>query len=174
IFLLLAKLVASLCIITNFSVQFALAVLLSILTTMLNILLGHGAPTIPADFYCDAATQNLADSSFDLSGLRSSELLCLPYYDATKHLPIDPMHNLFLGLIKEHFQNILGCKKIPKEGLPAVNSLAGRLFAYTADNLDTDIFTPTQMASVRRLEDWLKQPLQKGPDIWVKYDETFK
>ncbi|PPQ91927.1 hypothetical protein CVT25_000946, partial [Psilocybe cyanescens] len=118
-----------------------------------------------AQKYRDAATQNLADSSFDLSGLRSSELLCLPYYDATKHLLIDPMHNLFLGLIKEHFQNILGCKKIPKEGLPVVNSLAGCLFAYTADNLDTDLFTLTQKASIRHLEDWLKQPLQKGPDV---------
>ncbi|PPQ87743.1 hypothetical protein CVT25_015171 [Psilocybe cyanescens] len=100
-----------------------------------------------AQKYRDAATQNLAESSFDLSGLRSSELLRLPYYDTTKYLLIDPMHNLFLGLIKEHFQNILGCNKIPKEGLPVVNSFAGRLFAHTADNLDTDLFTPTQKAS---------------------------
>ncbi|KAF8220225.1 hypothetical protein L208DRAFT_1335077, partial [Tricholoma matsutake] len=37
-----------------------------------------------------------------------SELLWLPYYDPTWFLVVDPMHNLFLGLIKEHFQGILG------------------------------------------------------------------
>jgi hypothetical protein len=55
-----------------------------------------------------ATSEKAADSSFDRSGLRSSELLRLPYYDPTRFLVVDPMHNLFLGLIKEHFQGILG------------------------------------------------------------------
>jgi hypothetical protein len=42
------------------------------------------------------------------SGVKWSELLCLPYFDPTRFVVIDAMHNLFLGLINEHFQNILG------------------------------------------------------------------
>ncbi|KAF9472474.1 hypothetical protein BDN70DRAFT_766116, partial [Pholiota conissans] len=61
-----------------------------------------------ADAFRSAETLQQANISFDNSGLRWSELLRLPYFDPTKMLVVDPMHNLFLGLIKEHFQNILG------------------------------------------------------------------
>ena len=41
-------------------------------------------------------------------GIRWTELLRLPYYKPSSYLVVDPMHNLFLGLIKEHFRSILG------------------------------------------------------------------
>ncbi|KAG5221932.1 Immunoglobulin G-binding protein [Salix suchowensis] len=49
-----------------------------------------------------------AQSSFDQSGLRYTELLELPYFDPTRFIVVDSMHNLFLGLLKEHFMNVLG------------------------------------------------------------------
>jgi hypothetical protein len=42
------------------------------------------------------------------SGIRWSELYRLPYWDPTRQVVIDIMHNLFLGLIKRHFLVILG------------------------------------------------------------------
>lgn len=47
-------------------------------------------------------------TEFNNTGVRWSELLHLPYFDITHCVTVDPMHNLFLGLIKEHFNGILG------------------------------------------------------------------
>jgi hypothetical protein len=48
--------------------------------------------------------------TFASSGVKWSELLRLPYFDPTRFVVIDAMHNLFLGLINEHFQNTLGIR----------------------------------------------------------------
>ncbi|KIK79292.1 hypothetical protein PAXRUDRAFT_161649, partial [Paxillus rubicundulus Ve08.2h10] len=37
---------------------------------------------------------------------RYTQLACLPYFDLVDQIVIDPMHNLFLGLVKTHFYNI--------------------------------------------------------------------
>jgi hypothetical protein len=42
------------------------------------------------------------------SGVRWSELFRLPYWDPTRQVVVDIMHNLFLGLIKRHYTTILG------------------------------------------------------------------
>jgi hypothetical protein len=42
------------------------------------------------------------------SGVCWSELLRLPYFDVSRCVVVDSMHNLFLGLIKTHFMKILG------------------------------------------------------------------
>ena len=47
---------------------------------------------------------------FAQTGVRWSELLCLPYFDPTRFVVIDTMHNLFLSLINKHFQDILGIR----------------------------------------------------------------
>lgn len=67
-----------------------------------------------AEKYRRAPTEKLAQHYFDHSGLRWTEFLRLPYFDLTTMLVIDSMHNLFLGLLKEHFRNILGF--ISKDG----------------------------------------------------------
>lgn len=57
--------------------------------------------------------QNAHDASaekatFDSSGLQWSELLRLPYFDPSRYVVMDAMHNLFLGLINFHFCDLLG------------------------------------------------------------------
>ena len=59
-----------------------------------------------------AVSEKARDKVFNSSGIRHSELERLPYFDVTKSLVVDPMHNLLLGLVKEHL-NILGIS-LPK------------------------------------------------------------
>jgi hypothetical protein len=42
------------------------------------------------------------------TGVRWSPLWDLPYWDPTKYVVVDGMHNLFLGLVKYHFREVLG------------------------------------------------------------------
>ncbi|KAK0488163.1 hypothetical protein EDD18DRAFT_1008768, partial [Armillaria luteobubalina] len=62
----------------------------------------------PGDYNTDKEYQKALDSIYDRSGMWWSELLRLPYFDPSRHIVVDAMHNLFLGLIKEHFEGILG------------------------------------------------------------------
>ena len=57
------------------------------------------------------------------SSVKWSELLRLPYFDPTWFVVIDAMLNLFLGLINEHFQNILGIclNNNQEESSPVIN-----------------------------------------------------
>ncbi|KIJ57701.1 hypothetical protein HYDPIDRAFT_71487, partial [Hydnomerulius pinastri MD-312] len=43
---------------------------------------------------------------------RYTQLARLPYFDLVNQIVIDPMHNLFLGLVKTHFYNIWVQNKI--------------------------------------------------------------
>ena len=61
-----------------------------------------------AKAFNDAETKSEQDTAFTSSSVKWSELLHLPYFDPTWFVVIDAMHNLFLGLINKHFQNILG------------------------------------------------------------------
>jgi hypothetical protein len=63
-----------------------------------------------ANKYRFATTAQAAHGHFNRSGLRWTEFLRLPYFDLPRMLVIDSMHNLFLGLLKEHFRVILGFK----------------------------------------------------------------
>ncbi|KAJ7432499.1 hypothetical protein B0H11DRAFT_1632072, partial [Mycena galericulata] len=63
-----------------------------------------------AERYRTAKTEQDAQSRFDKTGLRWTEFLRLPYFDLPTMLIIDSMHNLFLGLLKEHFRYILGLR----------------------------------------------------------------
>ena len=84
---------------------------------------------------------------FAQTGVQWSELLHLPYFDPTRFVVIDAMHNLFLGLINKHFQDILGIR------------------------LEKDL---EQDAPVFRLIKYLGQPLNHdlnteiGLDLWLK------
>lgn len=61
-----------------------------------------------AEKWKNAPSAAKAQSYFDQSGLRWSELLRLPYFDPSRFIVVDSMHNLFLGLIMEHFRGIFG------------------------------------------------------------------
>jgi len=64
----------------------------------------------PHSGYKDSTTEVESDAIFAQTGVRWSELLRLPYFDPTRFVVVDVMHNLFLGLISKHFQDILGIR----------------------------------------------------------------
>ncbi|POW15189.1 hypothetical protein PSTT_02327 [Puccinia striiformis] len=47
-------------------------------------------------------------------GVRFSILWNLPYLNLVTHGIVEPMHNIFLGLLKHHGQSLLGLKKVAK------------------------------------------------------------
>ena len=57
----------------------------------------------------DTADEKERNKTVHNSGIRWSELFCLPYFNTSCFVVIDAMHNLFLGLVQEHF-DILGIK----------------------------------------------------------------
>ncbi|KAI0628591.1 hypothetical protein C8Q77DRAFT_1162009 [Trametes polyzona] len=56
--------------------------------------------------YLQQATKKGKDDYASLYATRWSELARLPYFDMCRMIVIDPMHNLFLGLVKSHFYHI--------------------------------------------------------------------
>ena len=87
---------------------------------------------------------------FKQSGIRWSELLRLPYFDIIQCVVVDAMHNLFLGLIKEHFIGILGI------GLPRIQE--SKIFSIKFSVVPTD-FTEKEKNSVETLKKWLEAPV---------------
>jgi hypothetical protein len=86
---------------------------------------------------------------FNKSGVRWSELLRLPYFDIARCVVVDLMHNLFLGLIKEHFTGILGITPTSyREG--AVIPLA--LGPFPQDISESD------EKGIEKLKRWLEAP----------------
>ncbi|OBZ77196.1 hypothetical protein A0H81_02514 [Grifola frondosa] len=82
-------------------------------------------------------------------GIRYSELLRLPYWDPIRFVVIDSMHNLYLGIIKNHIREIWGISVDADDALQ--NMLAQRMwqactvasmrrpqFAACRDNQDAD------------------------------------
>ncbi|PBL04487.1 hypothetical protein ARMGADRAFT_892202, partial [Armillaria gallica] len=61
-----------------------------------------------ADIYTFCKTKEQKKDVFCSTGLCWSELLHLKYFNITQFVVVDTMHNLFLGLIKEHFKGVLG------------------------------------------------------------------
>lgn len=61
-----------------------------------------------AEQWKDAPSKAARDRIFKETGIRWSELLRLPYWDPTRSVVVDAMHNLFLGLVKFHCQSVLG------------------------------------------------------------------
>ncbi|KIK78951.1 hypothetical protein PAXRUDRAFT_162628, partial [Paxillus rubicundulus Ve08.2h10] len=55
----------------------------------------------------DAQMQKDHNKIFKETGVQWSELLRLPYWDPTRFLAIDGMHDLFLGLVQFHFRDLL-------------------------------------------------------------------
>jgi hypothetical protein len=56
----------------------------------------------------DAQSEAARAKLFQSTGVRWSELLRLPHWDPTKHIVVDGMHNLFLGLSQHHIRKVLG------------------------------------------------------------------
>jgi hypothetical protein len=50
------------------------------------------------------------------TGIRFSEIFRLSYWDPTRQVVVDIMHNLFLGLIKRHYTKVLGMTNAARGG----------------------------------------------------------
>ena len=61
-----------------------------------------------AEEWRDATTASERKRLFKKNGVRWSPFWSLEYYDPTKMVVTDPMHNLFLGLVQFHIQEVLG------------------------------------------------------------------
>lgn len=61
-----------------------------------------------AEEYKNASSKMAQKKILDAKGARWSELLRLPYWDPTKFVVVDGMHNLFLGLVRFHMNKVLG------------------------------------------------------------------
>lgn len=113
-----------------------------------------------AQRFRDATSAKAASSTFDRTGMRWSELLRLPYYHPARFLVVDPMHCLFLGLIKEHFQGILGYRKPSSLSSPS-DPLSKALKIDITDTPSNPLpVEKAPRASVRRLVSWLEQPME--------------
>ena len=55
----------------------------------------------------DAHTENIRQRIYDTFGVRWSELLRLPYWDPTRFVVVEAMHNFFLGDLQHHCQKVL-------------------------------------------------------------------
>ena len=121
-----------------------------------------------AKAFDNAQTKSEQDAAFASSGVKWSELLRLPYFDPTRFVVIDAMHNLFLGLINEHFQNILGIRldKDKEQRSPTI----------TIHFTDTqwDNLTETVKKDSRRLLAWLRMPLNQELSTPEGYNSWFK
>ena len=96
-------------------------------------------------------------TEFNNTGVHWSELLRLPYFDITRCVVVDPMHNLFLGLIKEHFNGILGISlSNPKLERRAITVNLGT----QPSPLNTN-----DIKGVAKLRRWLEKPIASAfPD----------
>ena len=61
-----------------------------------------------AEAWRDAPSKTARNKLSKANGVRWSELLYLSYWDPTRFAIIDGMHNLFLGLVRYHFREIIG------------------------------------------------------------------
>ena len=90
-------------------------------------------------------------AQFNKTGVRWTELLRLPYFDISRCVVVDPMHNLFLGLIKEHFTGILGISLSRQtQEKPAIIVS----FSTLPSNLN-----PNDVSGVEKLRRWLEKPI---------------
>jgi hypothetical protein len=74
-----------------------------------------------SQLYLNAKDEKTRDFTVKNTGIRWSELYQLPYFDPSRFVVVDCMHNLFLGLVQEHFE-ILGIRlNQPDDTMPAID-----------------------------------------------------
>jgi hypothetical protein len=120
-----------------------------------------------AQVHLDAVDEKERDEAVHDSGIRWSELLRLPYFDASRFVVVDAMHNLFLGLVREHF-DILGIR---------LKNTKSRLTPSVVINIPQDSINKLnehERKSVNRLINILGAPIKKELKSHAGYDEHFK
>jgi hypothetical protein len=104
----------------------------------------------------------------DETGIRWTALLQLPYFDPSQFVVVDAMHNLFLGLLQEHFE-ILGIKLEGEEDKQIVVDIFPSIPADTYSPLST-----AEQKSMNRLIHILEQPMNsalKSVDGYAHYEK---
>lgn len=100
----------------------------------------------------------------DKTGVRWSELLRLPYFDPAKFVVVDPMHNLLLGLIHEHFTGILGLS------LPAEKDQNPAVLRLPFSEVRMPQLSNNEQKSWQRLIRWLEQPMNQELNTLEGYE----
>ncbi|KAI6034173.1 hypothetical protein BKA83DRAFT_55423, partial [Pisolithus microcarpus] len=126
------------------------------------------------DEYHNLANANAQKNFVKEFATRYSELSRLPYFDLVQQIVIDPMHNLFLGLVKTHFYNIWVQSKIlrPNYELTTLhNMLSDFIIPSSCGKLPTDIGIPA--GGSLTADQWLLLATVYGPivipQIWSTY-----
>jgi hypothetical protein len=124
---------------------------------------------VHAENFKAAESEEERDAIFAASGLRWSELLRLPYFDPARFVVVDAMHNLFLGLIQEHFQGILGIRLVKDP-----DSDAGPVIDITLSDHTGTHLKDAERKSLARALSWLTNPMNQdlasdpGMAMWMK------
>ncbi|KAG1722490.1 uncharacterized protein EDB91DRAFT_1240213 [Suillus paluster] len=95
-----------------------------------------------------------------------TQLACLPYFDLVEQIVINPMHNLFLGLVKTHFYNIWVQNKIlqPNHEVTKFHEMiADFVIPSSCSKLPTDIGMPS--GGSLTADQWLLLSTVYGPII---------
>ena len=120
-----------------------------------------------AQLYLDSADEKGRNEAIHNSGIWWSELLCLPYFDTSCCVIVDTMHNLFLGLVQEHF-NILGIQ---------LNNTKSRTTPTIVINITEELINKLnrhECKSINRLINMLEAPIKKELKSQTGYEVYFK
>lgn len=129
----------------------------------------HAEYLASAQRYVNAADKHERETIFQETGIRWSELLRLPYFDPSRFVVVDAMHNLFLGLMKEHYE-ILGVRlNVIKEGHIA---LPIRLDGVMQDRIEKLPKNPR--STIRSLHKFLQSPLAERAANAAEYQKILK
>jgi hypothetical protein len=120
-----------------------------------------------AQLYLDAADEKKRDEAVRNSGIRWSELHRLPYFDTSRFVVVDAMHNLFLGLVQEHF-DILGIK------LNNTKSRTTQSIVIKIPEESINTLNEHERKSAIRLINILEAPIKKELKLPAGYEVYFK
>ena len=120
-----------------------------------------------AQLFLDAVDEKERSEAVHNSGIRWSELLRLPYFDASCFVVVDAMLNLFLGLVQEHF-DILGIK---------LNIAKSRMTPCMVIDIPKESINKSnehERKSINRLINMLEAPIKNELKSQAGYDVHFK
>lgn len=120
-----------------------------------------------AQLYLDADNEKERKETVTTTGIRWSELYRLPYFNPSRMVVVDCMHNLFLGLVQEHFE-ILGIRMDNKKG-KETPALSIKLSMEAMNGLEKN-----ERKSMDKLIETLESPMNKELESQGGYDMYFK
>jgi len=120
-----------------------------------------------AQIHLDAEDEKARNEAVHNTGIRWSELLRLPYFDPSCFVVVDAMHNLFLGLVQEHF-DILGIR------LKDANRKTTQAITIHISEPSLDKLNVHERKSVARLINVLEAPIKKELKSAAGYSIYFK